>query len=1323
MVEGTAEFLFSSVGYRQAEEGQRDADEQLSGVAQEPDLEKIKANALARERILKVRSRLDEIRLERSAQLAARDTDATGVVRNGLFAWRAIRRSVKQTLTDVTKSASDLREAERDVDVSGVDNEHISSMISEAADGFSSLSGDQAKAEMNQLLSVIAERYQLDQEARQVHPVISKLKSLIESNSPAINIVIGSVFRIAFKGVTHTAGLGGAVLASAVYGAASRGIGEYRAARSELLGAKGWREVLSQFESPKQKLEIMRQMIVDKEALKKYFAGNSSEAFEFFGQYQELLAQCDGIDSDELLQVRVSSVEDVYSQRKREIGSRAWRAAGRGAARAAVFSGIGYIGTHVFSELLHGDIAHAQTADSDPTAQGPSHVEVPTAEPSPESGGDHNVVWRYHGDDPSHSARLEIDSKTGLFREADGQGSLVKIEGDGSTGDTGSTPEQVANIIAKRVAGSYGQEHSLPIDSDQQQQIQDHIAKWLEEHKAGDLENSEFKMGETVRVPASELNAAMQNAGVTGESIKEALGLAETAGGMSDGSMDSEAFPQGTADATPIPSDVGAGGGSTLPSGAGMSPTDQPVSPMPDVDHGVPGNEIQSSPPNVEAPGGPVHVAHPDSEPLRVPEADVNQPDVSQPAAAGASTSGTEAEAKLDHSHVGQVMGIVAGVAAAGLLAWRVKKYLSNRAAEQPEAKKDPTPATEQEVINRIQSLNHFPERYWEYPIESYDDSTSEEILRTCEERLNIEPDNIMFLQCAARAAMCKRDFHSAISYLKRVNIDDLQNPGQKEWHRKLLTFALLQLGLSGCNSEALDLMQVQIPEMSTCETYLLAAEAQRRIDPNSPLVNEYFENAENADIDVVHTSLDSGNFPSLSELRDLRLQGDADRGEDEQDHPSEEDGGEIGPSIVELAKAARGVDSDDVDLPSPDGEAYEATDSEAQSAESEQRRDKKNPEEHSLELTDEQRAFKDSLDSRLQRAFDTVMRGDFPSPDSAKKLQKIIFDSATTPLWFVRRFGLVANECPKDGKNTFRAHSVASDCYWRLFSSPGDVESEEMAFAAQRCLEHSEFAIKYAKTNEDKEKYEQRIGECKKYLGEASQGDGNAPTTLLPPEPVVRAQSNPDSVDASQTDATPSVEALSYSEKEFRDALPDGSREVFDGVLAGNLPDILLGIIDLIATVRRNNVPFSFIKKLAPMVNYAAYVGKDQFAMHMLAADCYERIYQETIGTVSPEEKREAILRCAIHNEVLAQFTGNKDKYWPKAAAAARLYIESGYQDPDLGRIKSILFDSLEAQSRTDEARAFALEIGSDPGAWGGAIPKKALEYIRENEAQQQGS
>jgi hypothetical protein len=530
MVEGTP-----SLGQDSPEvSGETQASETETPVIPEGKLETIKTNALARERAFRVQEKLDEIRSDRAKELITRDTDqTTGQVRNGLFGWKAIRRSIERTLGDIVKSPADYQAAEESVDGSGVKNEHIETMMSEATGRFSSLSGESAKQEMNDLLSTIADRYKLDQEARTTHPVVSKIKAIVGSNSRVINMAVGAAFRIIFKGTTHVAGLGGAVLASAIYGGVSKGIGEYRSAHAELLGNQGWQEELGKLQNNRQKLEIMRQMVANPATLRKYFAGNSSEAFEFFGQYQQLLADV-GEQEVEEGKGPEQSIKDIYSQKESSARKRAWRAAGKAATTAALFSAAGYGIAHFVSELLHPDTPEPQEnpvakrhgdpatepaventkaspEGTDSTAQGESRIKIPT---TGVAEGEHNITWRWNG--ITHQPRLEIDHETHLFEVGDDEHARfaeVKVGGNGTVGDTGSTPEEVAKEIARSI-GSGRSGESLGINPQQQEEIQKHIANWLREYKSNDLQNGEFGAGTTVRVDASELNDALKSAGI-----------------------------------------------------------------------------------------------------------------------------------------------------------------------------------------------------------------------------------------------------------------------------------------------------------------------------------------------------------------------------------------------------------------------------------------------------------------------------------------------------------------------------------------------------------------------------------------------------------------------------------------------------------------------------------------------------------------------------------------------------------------------------------------------------------------------------------------
>lgn len=512
--------------------GNTQVEETETPVIPKEKLDTIRENALARDKAFRIQEKLDEIRSDRAQYLKNKDRDTEGRVRNGLFGWRAIRRSF-QPVADIARSPGDYAAAEKSVDENELKNVHIESLMSEAAGGFNSLSNDSARQEMNDLLSTIADRYKLDQETRTAHPVVSKIKAVVGSNSRVINMAVGAAFRIIFKGATHVTGLGGAVLASAIYGGASKGIGEYRSARAELLGNQGWREEIDKLENPKQKLEIMRQMVANPAALRRYFAGNSSEAFEFFGQYQELLGNVGEQEAGED-QESEQSIQDIYSQKESSARKRAWRAAGKAAATAALYSAAGYGIAHFFSELLHPDTPEPQgdsapepqgnsvtepaientkasLEGADPTAQGPSHVEIPITRITEH---EHDMTWRWNG--VPHQPRLEIDHSTHLFEVGDDEHARfaeVKVEGNGEMGDTGSTPEEVAKEIARSI-GSGRSGESLGIGPQQEEEIQKHIANWLHENKSNDLQNGEFNAGTTLRVDASELNDALKSAGI-----------------------------------------------------------------------------------------------------------------------------------------------------------------------------------------------------------------------------------------------------------------------------------------------------------------------------------------------------------------------------------------------------------------------------------------------------------------------------------------------------------------------------------------------------------------------------------------------------------------------------------------------------------------------------------------------------------------------------------------------------------------------------------------------------------------------------------------
>lgn len=488
-------------------------------IPQPSQLEIVRANAHAREQSLRVQQILDSICDQRSRELTARDTDALGKVRNGLFGWKAIRRSLAHTYSDIVNSGRDLSSAQEAVAEAGIKSKAAETLIDRATEGFEGISSDSARAEMDQLLSVLTDRYGLDRETREKNPTITKIKTVLGSNSRAINMAIGATFRICFKGATHLGGLGGAVAASAIYGGISKGVGEYYKGRECELGQSSWQEVVDQAESPSQKLAIMRQMIADPATLRRYFVGDSGRAFEFFGQYEQLLAQTEQqISEDESAAGENLSVEEIYAERMAGVRREALRAAARGAATAALYSAGGYAITHFVGEMLHPEAAHAAQTDgsqTDPTAQGPSHTTIPTAPPnpdadapSPEAETDQSISWRWN--ETPNQPRLEIDHSTHHFVEGDTQFAEVKIEGEDISGDTGSSPEEVAKIIARDISGKQGVGH-FDVTPEQQAKIQEHLARWLRANEVDRLGgNNEFAVGETVHVPASELNEALR---------------------------------------------------------------------------------------------------------------------------------------------------------------------------------------------------------------------------------------------------------------------------------------------------------------------------------------------------------------------------------------------------------------------------------------------------------------------------------------------------------------------------------------------------------------------------------------------------------------------------------------------------------------------------------------------------------------------------------------------------------------------------------------------------------------------------------------------
>jgi len=510
--------------------------------------ETITQNTVAQKQAEFVAEKLASMRADRAASIAERDRDENGRVRNGLFGWRILKRSILTSRENRHQARSDRQEAEEYAkQESGMYEQSVETTLERAAKDWEGVSNATCKKELSELMELVNQRYKLDQEEPASMGLGGKLRQVLLSNSRLLNMGIGAGFRIAFKTATHLTGLGGAVLASGIYGGVSTGLREYARIKKEKLGMKGWREELDRIDSTNEKLALMRQ-IAKKENFRKYFAGNSSEAFEFLNIFYHLSAQADQENLSDIASPNL--LKEIY--RRKGIGQEALIQAGKGAFRAMAYSAIGYEIANAFSGLIHANEAVENeppgTRVSDaPQGAMPSHDLAPgthegTLDPNappgahespapqgatrlpPETGGHpvdtppveqnapdtpeaphDSVEWRPQG-------RLTITNHQ--FETGQGHDSVVKIEENPAVGDEpGASPEEVAHEIARNIGrGPSGQ--SLEISAAQQQQIEDHISTWLHNNQSDSLHEGLYPTGEEVHVPSDELNAALKAAKV-----------------------------------------------------------------------------------------------------------------------------------------------------------------------------------------------------------------------------------------------------------------------------------------------------------------------------------------------------------------------------------------------------------------------------------------------------------------------------------------------------------------------------------------------------------------------------------------------------------------------------------------------------------------------------------------------------------------------------------------------------------------------------------------------------------------------------------------
>jgi len=501
-VTGSPERSIGFVDYRE----QASATKQEQG--SEPDIEAIKTNALAQERLSLVRGNLAEARNARAETLADRDRDPLNgeKVRNGLFFWRAIRRKVLSTFSDITNAQSDLHKAESKAaqDMASGEKAAGREMINAAVEGFIQASQGSYAQENKELMKLIADRYGLESTRSQsTNATLDKIKAGISANSYLTNMVIGATFRVCFRGLAHVGGLGGAMLTSGIYGGVSQGIKEGTRLRREELGATKWQEQLDSVESPGQRLALARGIIEDKDSFNRYFGGDSTQAFAFFNYYQTLLKDAGTAGMAEGVPDEIKNeLEKILKSKK--YWENVLGAAGKGAAIAAASAAGGYAVAHIISGIFHPAAAHAQGSSvTEPPAQGPGRLGVPTTAPEVPAAP-HAIPWRMG--EGGH-ARLEIDPGTHVFHEAPNQYAEVVVGDKGAYGTEGASPEEVAREIAKAITHNEDGTKTFEMTHEQSQQFEGHITRWLKNEKG-----LHFVDRQVVPVPATEVNAALQAA-------------------------------------------------------------------------------------------------------------------------------------------------------------------------------------------------------------------------------------------------------------------------------------------------------------------------------------------------------------------------------------------------------------------------------------------------------------------------------------------------------------------------------------------------------------------------------------------------------------------------------------------------------------------------------------------------------------------------------------------------------------------------------------------------------------------------------------------
>ncbi len=498
------------------------ADQSQDTPLRELNIEKIRENAQIQRNLARLQEILDQIRTDRAREIAKKDIDpASGEqqrIQNGLFGWRALRRSYETFIKNIASASSDMSEAQKRLDselmAQGSDPEKFST-ADRALTAFGQTCDQSQKQELTELMGMISDRYALEkQNGNATSEVMRKIEQTIMANSALLNMAIGAVFRTAFRSISHVGGLGGALLTSAIYGGASAGLRERRKARQEELSASAWKQDLEGLETPEQKLGLLRQIAENPAKFRTYFEGRSAEAFEFFLLYQQTLSET---DLESILEDAPPNIREIYAGKK--IGERTLVAAGRGALRSMTLSGIGYAITHGLSSLAHGELAMAQESDggdaeriarmAKEAGEGKTQAQVldelsdPSELNSPESGEatEQNLVWREHSDG---SPRLQIGGRG--FIESGDQHAEVTVEQETASAD------DIATVITKDITtqGHDGNGESFEMNANQAKTFREHIKEYLEEQD----QRGSYNNGETVKVPASEINEALDKAGV-----------------------------------------------------------------------------------------------------------------------------------------------------------------------------------------------------------------------------------------------------------------------------------------------------------------------------------------------------------------------------------------------------------------------------------------------------------------------------------------------------------------------------------------------------------------------------------------------------------------------------------------------------------------------------------------------------------------------------------------------------------------------------------------------------------------------------------------